>query len=114
MEEKGTFPFFVLSSTVNLGSSGTVPVAIFSTTTFDATTVNPVSVTLTSAPVQLKGKGTPMASFQDVDGDSLLDLVVYIDTQALQLSDTDTEAVLEGQTLAGTPIQGVNSIRVVP
>jgi tRNA pseudouridine-54 N-methylase len=38
--------------------------------------------------VALKGKGTPMASTQDVNGDGRMDLVVHVSTEALQLSDT--------------------------
>lgn len=105
----GSFP-----NSINLGSSGTVPVAILSTATFDATTVDPLTVTLASAPVKLKGKGTPMASVQDVNGDTLFDLVVHVDTQALALNESDTEAVLEGQTFSAQAIRGTDSIRVVP
>ena len=95
-------------------SGGNVPVAIFSSATFDATTVEPITVTLASAPVKLKGKGTPMSSSEDVNDDGLMDLVVHVDTEALQLSETDEEAVLEGQTSNGTPIRGVDTVRVVP
>lgn len=75
----GSFP-----NSINLGSEGTVPMAILSSATFDATTVDPVTVSLASAPVKLKGKGTPMASFEDVDGNGLPDLVVQVSTEALQ------------------------------
>jgi hypothetical protein len=44
----GSFP-----NSINLGSGGTVPVAILSSITFDAMKVDPLTVTLTSAPVQL-------------------------------------------------------------
>jgi hypothetical protein len=101
-------------NSINLGSGGTVPVAILSTPGFDATTVNPTTVTLAGAQVQLKGKGTPMASSEDVNGDGLLDLVVHVSTEALQLSETDTEAILEGQTFSGTPVRGIDSARIVP
>lgn len=104
----GSFP-----NSINLGSNGTVPVAIFSDTTFDATTVDPLTVTLASAPVKLKGQGTPMASYQDLNNDGLMDLVVHVSTQALQLTNTDTEAVVEGQTFDGTSIAGADSVRVV-
>lgn len=105
----GSFP-----NSINLGSGGTVPVAILSTSTFDATKVDPLTVTLASAPVKLKGKGKPMASFEDVSGDNLLDLVVHVDTTALQLSETDTLANLEGKTFDGIEIRGSDSVRVVP
>ena len=105
----GSFP-----NSINLGNGGTVPVAIFSTATFDATKVDPLTVTLAGASVQLKGKGTPMAAFEDVDGDGLKDIVVHVSTDALELSESDTEAILQGKTLDGTPIRGTDSIRVVP
>ena len=105
----GSFP-----NSINLGSGGTVPVAIFSTQTFDARTLNPSTITLASAPVKLKGQGTPMASFQDVNGDGFLDIVVHVSTQALQLNETDTTAVLRGKTLDGRVIKGTDSVRVVP
>ncbi len=105
----GSFP-----NTINLGSQGTVPVAIFSTPTFDARTVDPTTVTLASAPIKLTGKGKPIASFQDVNGDGLLDLVVDVETSALQLTSTDTVAVLKGRTFSGQPIKGSDSVRIVP
>jgi hypothetical protein len=105
----GSFP-----NSINLGSSGAVPVAILGSATFDATQIDPLTVTLADAAVKLKGKGTPMASLEDVNGDSFLDLVVHVSTEALQLTETDTEVVLEGQTYTGQAIQGTDSIRVVP
>ncbi len=41
----GSFP-----NSINVGAGGNVPVAIFSSSTFDATTVDPTTVTLASAP----------------------------------------------------------------
>ncbi len=101
-------------NTINLGSNGTVPVTIFSTPEFDATTIDPLSVTLASAPVKLKGNGTSMSSFQDVNGDGLLDLVVHVSTEALQLSETDTLANLIGYTSDNTEVIGSDTVRVVP
>ncbi len=105
----GSFP-----NTIKLGAEGSVPVAILSTPGFDARRVDPATVTLASAPVALKGKGTPMASLEDVNGDGRLDLVVHVETQALQVSESDTECVLEGRTFDGQPIRGSDTIRVVP
>lgn len=101
-------------NTINLGSNGTVAVAILSTPPFDARTLDPTTVTLASAPVKLRGQGTPMASAQDVNGDGLPDLVVHVSTEALQLRDADTEAVLRGRTTGGTTVQGRDTVRVVP
>lgn len=91
-----------------------MPVAILSSATFDATTVDPTTVTLAGASVALRGKGTPNASVQYVTGDILLDLVVHVSTEALQVSETDTQAILTGQTYSGQLIQGSDTIRVVP
>jgi hypothetical protein len=99
---------------INLGSKGNVPVAIFSTPDFDAASVDPATVTLAGAHIKLKRKGTPMVNFEDVNGDSLPDVVVHIDTPALQLSETDTEASLEGKTYDGTPFRGVDTVRIAP
>lgn len=104
----GSYP-----NSINLGSKGNVPVAIFSTTDFDATTVDPRSVTLGGASVKLKGKDTPMASFEDVNGDGLDDIIVHVETTGFELSLGDTVAVLEGFTFDGTPIRGEDTIRIV-
>ncbi|BDG03125.1 CARDB domain-containing protein [Anaeromyxobacter oryzae] len=105
----GSFP-----NSINLGSGGNVPVAILSSADFDATTVDPLSVTLESSPVVLRGNGTPSASVQDVNGDGLLDLVVHVETSTLKLTSQSTEAVLQGRTLAGVAIAGTDSVNIVP
>jgi hypothetical protein len=104
----GSYP-----NTINLGSNGVVPVAIFSSATFDARTVDPTTVTLASAGVRLRGNGQPMASFEDVNRDGLLDIVVHIVTEALTLTPTDTQAVLQGVTFSGIRIRGIDTVRVV-
>jgi hypothetical protein len=104
----------VSPNTINLGSHGAVPLAILSVPGFDATSVNPTTVTLAGASVKVKGKGTPLASFTDVNADGLLDIMLHVETEALQLSDADAEAVLVGQTFNGMHISGVDTIRVVP
>lgn len=98
---------------INLGSNGNVPVAILSTAEFDATTVDPTTVTLADAAVEVKGNGTSMASQQDINGDGLLDLVVHVSTQGLNLTAGDVEAVLEGETTDGQHIRGADSVRVI-
>ena len=97
-----------------MGSNGNIPVAIFGSMEFDATLVDPLTVDLAGAGVKLKGNGTPQSSVDDVDEDGYLDLVVHVSTQALELADEDTSAVLTGQTYAGDEIEGTDTIRVVP
>lgn len=100
-------------NSINLGSKGTLVVAILSTASFDATTVNPTTVALAGAYVKSKQNGTRMVSYEDVNGDGLLDLVVHVEKTALELNESSTEAVLTGETTNGTMITGSQSVRVV-
>ena len=105
----GSFP-----NAINLGSKGLTPVAILSTATFDATTVDPATVKLAGAFVALKANGQPMASIQDVNGDGVPDLVLQVPTSSLQLTAASTMATLTGQTFGGQNIQGTDSVVIVP
>jgi len=97
-------------NSINLNSNGVVTVAILSSEAFDATTVNPATVTFAGAPVRALGNGV---AFTDVNGDGLPDLVLQFQTEALQLEPTATEATLEGQTLDGFSIAGTDSVNIV-
>ena len=105
----GTFP-----NSINLGSNGTVPVAILGSATFDASQVDPLTVTLADARVKLKGKGTAMASLEDVNRDGFLDMVVHVSTSSLVLNGNDTEGTVQGTTVGGIPFIGKDSVRIVP
>lgn len=74
---------------INLSSKGSIPVAVLSSPTFDAATVDAYTATLASAPVKLKGRGRAQPSMEDVNGDGLLDQVVHISTQELSLGAGD-------------------------
>ena len=102
------------TNSINLGSNGVVPVAILSSATFDATTVDPTSVKLASAAIKVRGNGTFMNSIEDVNGDGLADLVIQVETTALGLTSTATEATLTGSTFDNVVIQGMDLILVVP
>jgi hypothetical protein len=55
-----------------------------------------------------------MVMKQDVNNDGRTDLVVHVETEALQLSLTSEEAILEGTTFDGRRIRGTDSIKIVP
>ena len=101
-------------SPINLKSKGKVPVAILSTETFDATTVDVGSIFFAGAGVNVKNNGSFHASFEDVNDDGLLDLVLHFNTQDLDLTDTSTEAILTGITEDGRCVSATNSVRIVP
>ena len=93
--------------------TGNIPVAIFSSDTFDARTIDVASLELNGAGVRIvKGKGLQY-SFEDVNGDGLLDLMVHFDRGALQLTIGDTTATVTGMTLDGNHIQGTDSLKVI-
>jgi hypothetical protein len=100
---------------INLGEPGVLPVAILSTASFDAPRrVDAATVTLAGAPVARKPNGRPQASTQDVNGDGRQDLLVQVDNARIELSLSDTRAVLEGRTVDGIAIIGADSVVVVP
>jgi hypothetical protein len=101
----GEFP-----NSINPKSKGVIPVAIQTTESFDATTVDPLSIKFgpNGAPeVHLKGH------VEDADGDGDDDLVLHFDTQATGIQCGDTSASLTGETFDGNLIQGSDSIKTV-
>lgn len=101
----GSFP-----NSINPKSKGTIPVAILTTATFDATTVDP-------ATVRFGRTGTEAASvhaaLEDVDLDGDTDLILHFNTQTTGIQCGDTSASLTGETLDGQMIQGSDAINTV-
>ncbi|OGM92427.1 hypothetical protein A2372_00025 [Candidatus Wolfebacteria bacterium RIFOXYB1_FULL_54_12] len=100
-------------NSINLGSNGVVPVAIFGSMTFDVHQIDPVTIRLANASAKLKGNGQPMASYSDVNGDGYADIVVQMSTQALQLTTSDTRINLEGKLTNGAVFKGSDLVRIV-
>jgi hypothetical protein len=91
-------------------------VAILSTSSFDARTVNPSTVCFGDAEnpsqrdcTEAHGRG----HIQDVDGDGDKDLVLHYETQETGIDRGDTQACLSGSTYGGTAIQGCDRIVTV-
>jgi hypothetical protein len=101
----GSFP-----NSINPKSNGVIPVAILTTDTFDATTVDPLSV-------RFGPKGAKEAHnkghLEDVNKDKRLDLVLHFNTKATGVQCGDTSASLTGETFDGDPIQGSDAIKTV-
>ncbi|HEV2351881.1 MAG TPA: kelch repeat-containing protein [Terriglobia bacterium] len=101
-------------ATINLRSNAKIKVAILSTSMFDATSVIPDSVKLSGALAETERNGTPIFSFDDVNDDGILDMVLTFRARDLQLTKADKQVVLKGQTFAGQLIKGVATVRIVP
>lgn len=100
---------------INLGSAGVIPVAILSTPTFDATTVDPSSISLAGASVKVVGKNDrPLCHAEDVNDDLLADLVCQVYTYEFLVEEGAGTASLTGQTFGGLSIWGEDSIKIVP
>jgi hypothetical protein len=116
---------FPRPNTINACLRLPVPVVIFSSPTFDATKVDPSSVTLADGSVLtvvIKGTPIPLATtLFDVNHDGLPDLTLLIDIRTMTLSASTTSVILEGtdvQNLGNgntrnVPIFGQAAVRVV-
>jgi len=112
-----------LDPTLNLGSQGVTPVAIFGSPNFDAATVNPSSVTLTGN-VSNKAIGSGCLShfsYKDLDYDGFIDLRLQFYTQnrsetvkclAGSLTVNDTEITLNG-TNNGNSFVGKDTVLII-
>ena len=101
----GSFP-----NSINPKSKGKIPVAILTTDSFDATTVDPTTVLFGSTGTE----SAPVHSaLEDVNGDGDNDLILHFNTQATGIQCGDTSASLTGETFSGQEIQGSDSIKTV-
>jgi hypothetical protein len=101
----GDFP-----NRINPTSNGVIAVAILTTNTFDATTVDPSSVEFgPSGATEAHGKG----HIEDVNQDGEPDLVLHFRTQETGIQCGDTSASLTGKTVDGEPIEGSDAIKTV-
>lgn len=102
-----------LPNSINPKSKGTIPVAILSTATFDATK----EVDKTSLTFGKTGDEESLAkctkSNEDVNGDGLDDVVCHFNTQDTGFQKGDTEGILKGKTKDGIPIEGKDSVNIV-
>lgn len=95
-------------NSINPRSRGVIPVAILTTDTFDATTVDETTVLFgatgtEAAPVHV--------ALEDVDDDGDTDMILHFNTQDTGIQCGDTSASLTGETFDGQMIQGSDSIK---
>ena len=105
----GSFP-----SSFNLRGKGTVPVAIFGTSAFDATSITEVCLE-EFMPGPSTGEGcTEDINFEDVNGDGITDAVAkFSKPDLIGVLDTDSEfATLTGMTSNGVMFVGVGDVNV--
>jgi len=96
-------------NSINLGKNGVTPVAILTTSSFNASTVD--GSTVRFGPNQVLALRW---AIEDVDRDGDSDMILHFSTSDLGLTISSIDAVLTGQTLSGQNIQGVDAVRIVP
>ena len=105
----GSYP-----NSINPKSKGKIPVAILSTPDFDATT----EVDRESLTFGRTGDEDSLAfcnpSAEDINYDGYYDLVCHFYTQSAGFVCGDEWGYLKGQTVDGVPIEGSDSVRIVP
>jgi hypothetical protein len=67
----------------------------------------------TETSLLLDKHGHPKVSYQDVNGDGRLDLVITVVTSATNLQVTDTQAVLTGKLVSGVGFESFGPVQVV-
>jgi uncharacterized delta-60 repeat protein len=102
------------SNPIRLWSTGRIPVAILSTSSFDATTVDPLSVCFGDAETPVQRDCTEShSSLEDVNGDGRLDLLLLFQTRQTGIDPGDTRACLTGRTFSGVSVEGCDSIKTL-
>ena len=99
---------------ISLRVGGTVPVAVLSSATFDASLVEVSSVLLEGVAVATRPNGAYMASLEDVNADGRLDLVLHFPVGLLGLDTSITSLTLTGELIAGDLFQGSDIVTIVP
>ncbi|MCE5219691.1 MAG: HYR domain-containing protein [Clostridium sp.] len=99
----GSYP-----NSINLKNNGNVPVAVLGSESFYVSTIDSSTVTFANAKALNIGQG-----LEDVNGDGYMDKVFHFKTSELNLTNSSTEASLEGKTLAGENFKGSDSVRIV-
>jgi hypothetical protein len=103
-------------NTVNVDSPGVIPVAIVTTDTFDATTVDAGSVCFGDAEDPAQRDCTEAhghGHVEDVNGDARPDLLLHFEVRETGIDRGDATACLTGKTFAGVSVEGCDSVRTL-
>jgi hypothetical protein len=100
------------TNAINLKKKGLIPVAILSTTTFDAASdVDRTTLTFGSTGNEVSWSHCRNEA-EDVDGNGSTDLVCYFRSPDTGFKVGDTMGILRGALTSGQPIEGTDAVRV--
>jgi len=108
-------------NSINLKDQGMLPVAILGSEAFYVDTINPETIEVGGVDLATRGsaKAPKLAySYEDVNEDGYMDLVAFFGVQDLVgekvLTGTTVELVLTANTIGEQPVEGKDSVRIVP
>ncbi len=103
-------------NSINLCSNGTTPVAVLGSTEFDVYDIDTETLRFADSAVKMIGKKDPstQCSYNDENLDGFVDLICHFyTTDIASLDGESTSAMLKGELLDGTPIQGTDTVNIV-
>jgi hypothetical protein len=99
----------------NQNDHGVIPVAILGSETLDVNEINVDTLSLQGLAVKMAGKSNKyLAHIEDVNADGYADLVTQFEDTDDWVTNGNGTATLTGQLSNGTPIEGSDSICIVP
>jgi len=97
---------------VNAWSMGKLPVAVLSTPTFDAASIDPSTVLLSGARPVCCRDGRPMLFVRDVDEDGDDDLILFFTPREIDVVGDPAVVCLTGTTADGTDVEGTDVLNL--
>ncbi|MBW1990442.1 MAG: hypothetical protein JRI97_13000 [Deltaproteobacteria bacterium] len=104
-----TFP-----NSIDPRSNGVISVAILGSADFDVYSVDPATLSFNGLTMGVKSNGQPMCAVVDLNFDAYDDMVCLFANEERAWSEGQTEAELTGALWDGTPVSGMDSVRLVP
>ena len=105
----GSYP-----NSINPSNLWNIPVAIISTPEFHAVEmINPNSLTFGPTGDE-QSLGFCNTKGEDINADGILDLVCHFITLNAHFKCGDNAGTLRGETVDGTPVEGVDSVTIIP
>ncbi len=92
------------------GPEGSIRFEILGTPDMDVTTIDPTTVTLSGAPISLRGQQRPKWKVVDLNHDGWMDVVAHVDARAFNPPPGAVMARLDGRTRSGVRVIGLDEL----
>lgn len=101
---------------ININGHGVIPVAILGSANLNVIDIKTDdTLSFNGLSVRVRGKKGPLVAIEDSNGDGFLDLVCHFEDDPNEwLEGDNATATIKGELTDGTPIEGTDSICIVP